>query len=171
MLFMAAPHRGVEFNQQRAAVISSSHSGAVVHGQGMVRAICCFVAAPAVVRGGYPAACNRDQQQPCWYRASFTARGMQPRSAAVTLVLSFLLGTVRATCCLSQLPRWRVEVGQRRAAAIRAVVLVPCVIQGTVRALCCSQQPHSGGVELSQQWAAAISSSHSGAVVYGQGMV
>ncbi len=118
MLFMAAPQWGVEFSQQRAAVISSSYSGAVVHGQGMVRAICCFVAAPAVVRGGYPAACNRDQQQWCWYRASFTARGMQPRSAAVTLVLSFLLGTVRATCCSSQLPRWRVEVGQRRAAAI-----------------------------------------------------
>ncbi len=58
------PHRGgVEFSQQRAAAISSSHSGAVVHGQGMLRALCCFVAAPAVVHGGLLAACNHDQQQ------------------------------------------------------------------------------------------------------------
>ncbi len=108
------PHSGgVELSQQRAAAVISSDSGAVVHGQSMVRGIC-FRCRSC---GG------------AWRLSS----SVQPRSAAA--------------------------------------LLVSCVVHGTVMALCCSWQPHRGGVEFSQQRAAAIGSSHSGAVVHGQGML
>jgi hypothetical protein len=145
-----------------------------------------FVADPAMVRGGQPAACNSDQQQWSWCRA-------------------FAQGTVWAFCCASQLLQWwpsRLQVaalssshsggthGQlegpfralrcllqlcggawRSVSSVQprsaAVVPVPGVIPGPRSGACCSSQllqwwcrakPAAGGcIQRQAQWCCCLS--------------